>query len=125
MKTTIESMIKQFKELALEYAEFLGRKPLKVGIYFDFGKDYKDQIRVYFSRDGEYSIGFEKIEVNEWTNKITIPMNYTVKDLKRVYNAAKKYLNDQKDEMEEKKRKTIEREKEELKKRLSELEKYQ
>ena len=122
---TIENLIKQFKELALEYAEFLGRKPLKVGIYFDFGKDYKDQIRVYFSRDGEYSIGFEKIEVNEWANKITIPMNYTVKDLKRVYNAAKKYLNDQKDEMEEKKRKKIEIEKEELKKRLSELEKYQ
>ena len=125
MKTTIESLIKQFKELALEYAGFLGRKPLEVGIYFDFGEDYEDQIRVYFSRDGEYSIKFEKIEITEWTNKITIPMNYTAKDLKRVYDAVKKYLNDRKEEIEEKKRKTIEREKEELKKQLAELEKYQ
>ena len=125
MKTTIESMIKQFKELALEYAEHFGRKPLRVGIDLKYGEKYEEKIRVYFSSKGEYSIEFEKIEVNEWTNKITIPMNYTVKDLKRVYDAAKKYLNDKKDEMEEKKRKKIEIEKEELKKRLSELEKYE
>jgi len=115
---TIEELIEKFVNLADEYANFIGRKPSEICIYLS----YDDKIRVYFTKDGAYSIDFEKIEITEWARTITIPYDYTPKKLKEIYDKAKKYLDEEKERIKQATEKAKEEEIKHLKQRLQELE---
>jgi len=117
----MEKQIKKLKELADEFAEFVGRSPRLGTVKYEFGREFWDKIETYFSEDAKYSIHFGKVIIYEWTNTIEIPLNYTTKDLEEIYNKARKYLDEEKEKIIEK---CSESEKEEIKalrKRLAEL----
>lgn len=119
---TIEELIEKFKKLADEYANFVEREPKGDAIYMCFGDNNEKQMRLYFAIDGDYSITFEEVTINEWGNTITFPLNYTLKDLEKTYNDAKKKLDEKREIIKEK----LEKAKEEiecLKKIIKELEK--
>lgn len=120
---TMEEQIKKLKELADEYARFVDRTPIEYHTEIKYGKDYYERVNLYFTSNKEYSISFEKVEISEYSNSITIPLNYTSDDLIRVYNDAKKFLDEKKEEIKEQIKKEKEREIEELRKKLEELEK--
>jgi len=121
----MKEQINRLVELANEYAEFVGRTPIKTHIQMSYGNEYHESVMLYFTSNKEYSISFEKVEISEYSNSITIPLNYTSDDLIRVYNDAKKFLDEKKEEIKEqiKKEKEKERKIEELRKKLEELEK--
>ena len=117
----MEKQIKKLKELADEFAEFVGRSPRLGTVKYEFGREFWDKIETYFSEDAKYSINFGNVIIDEWVNTIQIPLNYTTKDLEEIYNKARKYLDEEKEKIIEK---CSESEKEEIKalrKRLAEL----
>ena len=117
----MEKEIKKLKELADEFAEFVGRSPRSVEVKYEYGKGNMDRIVTYFSVDAYYSITIDRIIICERSNTINIPLNYTAKDLEEIYNKARKYLDEEKEKIIEK---CSESEKEEIKalrKRLAEL----
>ena len=117
----MEKQIKKLKELADEFAEFVGRSPRLGTVKYEFGREFWDKIETYFSEDAKYCIEFGKVIINEGLNTIQIPLNYTWIDLEEIYNKARKYLDEEKEKIIEK---CSEREKEEIKalrKRLAEL----
>lgn len=126
METTIETMEEQIKKLiklANEYANFVGRKPIERHIKLQYGDDYYEKIELYFTPKKEYLIKFEKIEICEFCESITIPFDYTAKDLERVYNTAKNFFDNKKSEINKKILEDKEKEIEELKEKLKKLEK--
>ena len=117
----MEKQIKKLKELADEFAEFVGRSPRLRTVKYEFGREFGDKIETYFSEDAHYTITIDRIIISEWSKTINIPLNYTAKDLEEIYNKARKYLDEEKEKIIEK---CSESEKEEikaLKKRLAEL----
>lgn len=101
----MEKEIKKLKKLADKFANLIVDKPLQDFIYFD-----NKNIRIYFSSQGEYSIKFKEVEICEWTNAITLPVNFNKKDLKKIYIYAIELLNNKKNELQE----TVERRKKEI-----------
>ena len=120
---TMEEQIKKLKELADEYARFAGRTPIERHVQIQYGKEYYEKIILYFTKQREYNIKFERIEIIEYTDMIKIPVNYKAKDLERIYNDAKRFLDQKKEEIKEKTKKEKEKEIEELKRKLEEMEK--
>lgn len=120
---TMEEQIKKLVELATEYANFVGRTPIERHIKLQYGDDYDEKIELYFTQQKEYSIKFEKIEIAEFCKTIEIPFDYTAKDLEKIYNIAKNFLNNKKEEINKKILEDKEKEIEELKEKLKELEK--
>ena len=120
---TMEEQIKKLKELADEYADFVGRTPIEHLTVFEYSKDYSEKLSVYFTKERKYSINFGGVEITEYTNNITFPLNYTAKDLEKEYNYARKFLDKKKEEIEERIKKEREQEIEKLKMKLEELEK--
>ena len=119
----MEKEIKKLKELADEFAEFVGRSPRLRTVKYEFGREFEfgNKIETYFSEDANYSITIDRIIISEWSKTINIPLNYTAKDLEEIYNKARKYLDEEKEKIIEK---CSESEKEEIKalrKRLAEL----
>lgn len=113
----MEKEIKKLKKLADEYANSIVDKPSQESIFLD-----KKNIRIYFSSQGEYSIEFKEVEICEWSNTITFPINFNKNDLKKIYIYANNLLNNEKKELQ----KNIEQRKKELifeiKKNIVELE---
>ena len=101
----METEIKKLKELADKYANLIVDKPLQESIFFD-----NRNIRIYFSSQGEYSIKIKEVEICEWSNTITLPINFNKKDLKKIYIYAIEFLNNVKNELQE----TVERRKKEI-----------
>ena len=117
----MEKQIKKLKELADEFAEFVGRSPRLGTVKYEFGREFWDKIETYFSEEAEYCIKFGNVIIYERSNTIQIPLNYTWIDLEEIYNKARKYLDEEKEKIIEK---CSESEKEEIKalrKRLAEL----
>ena len=73
---TMEEQIKKLKKLADEYADFVGRTPIEHLTVFEYSKDYFKKLLVYFTKERKYSISFGGVEITEYTNKITLPLNY-------------------------------------------------
>ena len=97
----MEKQIKKLKELADEFAEFVGRSPRLITVKYEFGK-FGDKIETYFSEDAEYCIKFGNVIIYEGLNTINtirIPLNYTTKDLEEIYNKARKYLDEEKEKI--------------------------
>ena len=118
----MEEQIKKLKKLADEYADFVGRTPIEHLTVFEYSKDYFKKLLVYFTKERKYSISFGGVEITEYTNKITLPLNYKAKDLEKEYNYARKFLDKKKEEIEEKMKKEKEQEIEELRKKLEQME---
>lgn len=118
----MEEQIKKLKELADEYADFVGRTPLEHHVVMRYGKNYDDEISLYFTRQREYSIKFEKVEIAEYKNTIEMPLNYTAETLEKIYNDVKKFIDKEKEEIKEKAKKEKEQEIEELRKKLEQME---
>jgi len=118
----MEEQIKKLKKLADEYADFVGRTPLERHVVMRYGKNYGDEISLYFTKERKYSINFGSVEVAEYTNEITLPLNYKAKDLEKEYNYARKFLDKKKEEIEEKIKKEKEQEIKELRKKLEQME---
>ena len=117
----MDKQIKKLKELADEFAEFVGRSPRLRTVKYEFGREFGDKIVTYFSDDAGYCIHFGNVIIDERSNTIQIPLNYTWIDLEEIYNKARKYLDEEKEKIIEK---CSESEKEEIKalrKRLAEL----
>ena len=117
----MEKQIKKLKELADEFAEFVGRSPRLGTVKYEFGRELGDKIETYFSEETYYGIKFGNVIIYERSNTIQIPLNYTWIDLEEIYNKARKYLDEEKEKIIEK---CSESEKEEIKalrKRLAEL----
>lgn len=102
----MEKEIKKLKKLADEFANLIVDKPLLGFICFD-----NKNIKIYFSAQGEYLINIKEIEICEWTNAITLPINFNKEDLKKIYIYAIELLNNKKNELQE----TAERRKKEKK----------
>ena len=95
----MEKQIKKLKELADEFAEFVGRSPRLGTVKYEFGREFWDKIETYFSEDAKYSINFGNVIIYEGSNTIQIPLNYTTKDLEEIYNKARKYLDEEKEKI--------------------------
>ena len=95
----MEKQIKKLKELADEFAEFVGRSPRLRTVKYEFGREFWDKIETYFSEDAKYSINFGNVIIYEGSNTIQIPLNYTTKDLEEIYNKARKYLDEEKEKI--------------------------
>jgi hypothetical protein len=119
---TMEEQIKKLKKLADEYADFVGRTPIEHLTVFEYSKDYSKKLSVYFTKERKYSINFGGVEITEYTNNITLPLNYKAKDLEKEYNYARKFLDKKKEEIEEKMKKAKEQEIKELRKKLEQME---
>ena len=118
----MEKQIKKLKELADEYADFVGRDYGDIALYLENSDKFEDKIRIYISKDKDYSITFEGVKITEWSDVITIPLKYTRKDLGKIYDRAKKYLEENKDNIVKLKDKAIEDEIDYLKRHLEDLE---
>lgn len=121
----MEEQIKKLKKLADEYADFVGRTPLEHHVVMRYGKNYDDEISLYFTRKREYSIVFKEVEIAEYKNTIEIPLNYNSKILEKIYNDVKKFLDKKKEEIKEQAKKEKEQEIEELRKKLEQMENEQ
>ena len=118
----MEEQIKKLKKLADEYADFVGRTPLEHHVVMRYGKNYDDEISLYFTRQREYSIKFEKVEIAEYLNTIEMPLNYTAETLEKIYNDVKKFLDEKKEQIKEQAKKEREQEIEKLKMKLEQME---
>lgn len=107
----MEKEIKKLKELADEFANLIVDKPSLESIFLD-----QKNIRIFFSSQGEYCINIKEIEICEWSNTITFPINFNKNDLKKIYIYANNLLNNEKKELQ----KNIEQRKKEL---ISEIKK--
>ena len=121
----MEKEIKKLKELADEYAKFVGRTPIECPIYLFGHAGDRNKIRLYFTKERKYSINFYGIEINEYSNQIEFPLNYTYENFEKIYNKAKDFLDKEKEKILESKEKEVKEEIEYLKRRLAELEKKQ
>lgn len=121
----MEEQIKKLKKLADEYADFVGRTPLEHHVVMRYGKNYDDEISLYFTRKRKYSIVFKEVEIAEYKNTIEIPLNYNSKILEKIYNDVKKFLDKKKEEIKEQAKKEKEQEIEELRKKLEQMENEQ
>lgn len=119
---TMEEQIKKLKNLADEYADLVGRKPIERRIVMRYGNGIYDEISLFFTKQREYSIEFEKVEIAEYKNTIEMPLNYTAETLEKIYNDVKKFLDKKKEEIEERIKKEKEQEIEELRKKLEQME---
>jgi len=119
----MEEQIKKLKELADEYARFAGRTPIERHVIMQYGNSIYDEISLYFTKDREYSIGFEKVEIAEYKNTIEMPLNYTAETLEKIYNDVKKFLDEKKEQIKEQAKKEREQEIEKLKMKLAQMEK--
>jgi len=119
---TMEEQIKKLKELADEYADFVGRTPIERHVVMRYGKDYDEKISLYFTKDREYLIGFEKVEIADYKNTIEMPLNYTAETLEKIYNDVKKFLDEKKEQIKEQAKKEREQEIEKLKMKLAQME---
>jgi len=119
---TMEEQIKKLKELADEYADFVGRTPIERHVVMRYGKDYDEKISLYFTKDREYLIGFEKVEIADYKNTIEMPLNYTAETLEKIYNDVKKFLDEKKEQIKEQAKKEREQEIEKLKMKLEQME---
>lgn len=88
MKTIIDKMVK----LAYDYAELLEEKNFEKEKHFEFkyGDGYDDKVIVYLTREKQFFIKFEKVEIIELTGTVAFPFNYDIEDLKHVYEAAER-----------------------------------
>ena len=118
----MEEQIKKLKKLADEYADFVRRTPIERHVVMRYGKNYDDEISLYFTKNREYSIGFEKVEIAEYKNTIEMPLNYTAETLEKIYNDVKKFLDEIKEQIKEQAKKEREQEIEELKMKLAQME---
>ena len=118
----MEKEIKKLKELADEYADFVGRDYGNIALYLENSDKFEDKIRIYISKDKDYSITFEGVKITEWSDVITIPLKYTRTNLKKIYDRAKKYLEENKDNIVKLKDKAIDDEIDYLKRHLEDLE---
>jgi len=118
----MEEQIKKLKELADEYADFVGRTPIERHVVMRYGKDYDEKISLYFTKDREYLIGFEKVEIADYKNTIEMPLNYTAETLEKIYNDVKKFLDEKKEQIKEQAKKEREQEIEKLKMKLAQME---
>lgn len=118
----MEEQIKKLKELADEYADFVGRTPIERHVVMQYDNSIYDEISLYFTKDREYSIGFEKVEIAEYKNTIEIPLNYNSKTLEKIYNDVKKFIDEKKEQIKEQAKKEREQEIEELRRKLEQME---
>jgi len=118
----MEEQIKKLKKLADEYADLVGRTPIERHVYMKYDLCINKEIGLYFTRQREYSIGFEKVEIAEYKNTIEMPLNYTAETLEKIYNDVKKFLDEKKEQIKEQAKKEREQEIEKLKMKLAQME---
>jgi len=118
----MEEQIKKLKKLADEYADLVGRTPIERHVYMKYDLCINKEISLYFTRQREYSIGFEKVEIADYKNTIEMPLNYTAETLEKIYNDVKKFLDEKKEQIKEQAKKEREQEIEKLKMKLEQME---